>query len=322
MSEKKIILHSSVPESLSGQRLDQVLAHLFSDYSRAQLQNWIREGFVCVDGQVQNKTRFKSCTAQVIDIEAKLEPIDKWQAQNLPLTIVYEDNDLMVVNKPAGLVVHPGAGNPENTLVNALLHHNNELDHIPRAGLIHRLDKDTSGLLVIAKTLATHNLLTNAMKDREISREYAAITKGVITSSGTIRTQMGRHPTHRTKMSVLQSGGKPAVTHYTVVEPFPAHTYTHIKLETGRTHQIRVHMAHLYHPLAGDPVYGTHIAVPSNLSAPLKTALSQFKRQALHAMRLGFIHPITKEVMQWEAPLPDDMLLLLSLMRQEVDINE
>lgn len=311
MNQKYIQLHGIIDAEFAGLRLDQALAKLFPEYSRGQLQTWIQENQVKVDGKVQTNQRSKTILGQAIDVDALLVAKERYIAQSIPLDVVYEDEAILVINKQAGLTVHPGAGTPDTTLVNALLHYAPELDHLPRAGIIHRLDKDTSGLLVIARTLMAHHALTQAMKRREIHRQYIAIVKGVIIAGGTIDANIGRHNIHRTRMAVTPSG-RTAITHYRVLKRFRLHTELEVTLETGRTHQIRVHMAHIHHPLVGDPVYGSHVIIPTTASAPLKSALQDFHRQALHAVKLGLPHPITEEWMEWQAPLPEDLQNLLT----------
>ena len=270
-----------------------------------------------MDGKICTTPREKVRGGESIEIDAIIEVKENWSAQPIQLDIVCEDNDLIIVNKPAGLVTHPGAGNHDNTLVNALLHYDPQLNTIPRAGLIHRLDKDTSGLLVIAKNLETHHALVQAMQQRDIKREYSAIVTGVMISGATIEAPIGRHPTHRTKMSVIPSG-KPAITHYRIIKKYRAHTHLRVILETGRTHQIRVHLAHVNYPIVGDPTYGNKRALPGKISEHLRTTLRQFKRQALHAQKLELIHPKTQTTLQWEVPPPADMQnLLLALAEDE-----
>lgn len=316
---KKIHLQAAIPNELAGKRLDQVLAQLFPDYSRSQLQEWIRKGWVTIDGDRWQRPRDLVKPYQYINIQAELIEKENWSAQPIPLNIIYEDDALLVINKPAGLVVHPGAGTPDETLVNALLHHAPTLARLPRAGLIHRLDKDTSGLLVVAKTLRAHYHLVKSMQAREISREYKAIVRGVMVAGGRIEAPIGRHPVHRTRMSVRPSG-KLAITCYRIIEHFRSFTHIHIQLKTGRTHQIRVHLAHIHYPIVGDPAYGTHKAIPTKLSANLKEALLHFKRQALHAHRLTLTHPITSKPIAWQAPIPEDITTLIQLLKE--DANE
>jgi 23S rRNA pseudouridine1911/1915/1917 synthase len=316
MHKNFVELHDSIPSESSGERLDQALAKLFPQYSRSQLQTWIRNGFVSINGQTIDQVRLKVSFGQVIDIHAPLVASERWEAQPIPLEIIFEDESLLIINKPAGLVVHPGAGTPDNTLINALLHYSPTLSTLPRAGIIHRLDKDTSGLLVIARTLTAHHALIKQMKARQIEREYEAIVKGLLIAGGTIEANIGRHPTHRTRMAVVESG-REAITHYRVIERFRAHTHLRIQLETGRTHQIRVHLTHIHHPIVGDPVYGHHVGIPTKLSEKLKIALQNFKRQALHAANLRLTHPVNGQWMEWHAPLPKDFVELLKLLRED-----
>ncbi len=313
----QIYLQETIPEDLAEKRLDQVLVKLFPDYSRNQLQRFIREGCVSIDGAAETRPRTKTVAGQRVVVEAELKPTTNWQAQELELNFIYEDEALLIVNKPAGLVVHPGAGNPDNTLVNALLHHRPELEQLPRAGIIHRLDKNTSGLLLVARQPATYQRLIEAMQQRLIQREYIAISKGVMTAGGRIEAPIGRHPQQRVRMAVT-TAGKPAVTHYRVQQRYRAHTLVTIKLETGRTHQIRVHMTHIGYPLAGDPVYGKHIPLECSISDKLRQALAQFKRQALHACRLQLVHPLTQEAKQWQAEIPDDMQQLIQALEEDL----
>lgn len=315
---KTVHLTSTLPESLDGLRLDQALAKLFPQFSRSQHQTWIKAGKVTIDDVTQTSTREKVHAEQSITIDAELVEQTSWEAQDLPLDIIFEDETLIVINKPIGLVVHPGAGNPDTTLVNALLHYDKQLATLPRAGLIHRLDKDTSGLLVIARTLEMHQHLVQQLQERDIHREYLAIVNGVMTGGGTVDAPIGRHPRHRTKMAVTP-GGKPARTHYRVRERFRAHTYVDVKLETGRTHQIRVHMAHIHYPLVGDHTYYKGRIAPGLLTDALQHALNTFPRQALHAWRLALTHPLTKKEMQWEADVPEDMKQLLELLRDDAE---
>ncbi len=311
-----INLSAVVPDHLAGQRLDQALAEMFSNFSRARLQTWIRDHQVMVNGQ-SKRPRDRVLGGEEIVIAAVLPDQMTWEAQPITLDIIYEDDAIIVVNKPVGLVVHPAVGNRDSTLVNALLHHSPELNKLPRAGIVHRLDKNTSGLIVIAKTLPAHTSLVRQLQARTISREYSAIVQGVLVAGGTIDMPIGRHPLQRKHMAVVESG-KPATTHYRVIERFRAHTWVRVNLETGRTHQIRVHMAHLRHPIVGDATYGGRLKMPSQISEVLRQALRAFKHQALHAQRLGLLHPTTLEPIEWQAPLPDDMQHLLNLLREDL----
>ncbi|RUO29087.1 23S rRNA pseudouridine(1911/1915/1917) synthase RluD [Aliidiomarina sanyensis] len=310
-----------VPEHLLGARLDQALAEMFPDFSRSRLKTWIQAGNIQVDGAVVTKPREKVIAGQQIALEAELEAEVFSEPQAIDLDIVYEDDDLLVLNKPAGLVVHPGAGTPDGTLLNALLHHCPSLEQLPRAGIVHRLDKETTGLMVVAKTIAAYTALVAALQAREITREYEAIVTGVMTAGGTIDAPIGRHPSKRTLMAV-KPNGKPAVTHYRVAERFRAHTRVRLRLESGRTHQIRVHMAHLSYSLVGDPQYGGRPRPPKQASDAFISALRGFQRQALHATRLALKHPRTGEDMQWDSPIPDDMKQLLVAMREDNALHQ
>ncbi len=317
----EIIQHrDTVPESCLGKRFDQTLAEMFPDYSRSRLKEWILAGHVTVDGVVVDKAREKMFGGEQIAINTEVEAEVRFKAQNLPLNIVYEDDDILVINKPAGFVVHPGAGNPDGTVLNALLHHCPQLDVVPRAGIVHRLDKDTTGLMVVAKTIAAQTNLVEALQAREITREYEAIANGIMTAGGVVDEPIGRHATKRTHMAVTFSG-RPSVTHYRVMEKFRLHTRLRLRLETGRTHQIRVHMAHITHPLVGDPVYGGRPRPPKNASEELRDMLRQFKRQALHAAMLSLYHPISGEQMTWHADIPEDMVALGNSLREDTKSN-
>lgn len=314
---KTITLQNQIPETLAKQRLDVALSQIFPDYSRNQIQQWIRDGYVQLNDKIVQKPRHEVTAGQTVVITATMNENTEWEAQAIPLTIIYEDDTIIIVNKPVGLIVHPGAGNPDQTLVNALLHHEPALSLIPRAGIIHRLDKETSGLLVIAKTLAAHNALIKQMQARDIEREYRAVVHGHIISGGTINLPMGRHPTQRTKMAVRETG-KEAITHYRVLEHFREHTFLAVKLETGRTHQIRVHFSHYNYPIVGDPAYGKRGQYQyPELSQAAQDALNGFKHQALHAYKLALTHPATKKRMEWKAPLPADMEHLLQCLRDD-----
>lgn len=302
-------LSSRIPDALAGMRLDQALAEMFSGYSRARLQQWIRDGQVTVDAH-QWRAKDKVLGGEQVELTATLADEVTSQPQEIPLDIVYEDEHLLVINKPAGLVVHPAAGNPDGTMLNALLHHAPELVHVPRAGIVHRIDKETSGLLVVARTLTAQADLVQQLQERSIEREYEAVTLGVMTSGGSVDAPVGRHPVDRKRMAVTRNG-KPAVSHYRVVERFRIHTHIKVHLETGRTHQIRVHMASIHYPLLGDPVYGGRLRIPPGSSEKLITVLRTFKRQALHAARLALQHPESGELIEWQVPLPDDMSRLI-----------
>ncbi len=306
---------AEVPFELGGQRLDQIAAQLFPEHSRSRLAGWIKDGRLTVDGAVLRPRDIVHSGAQLV-LEAEQEALGEWLAQDIELEIVYEDEHILVIDKPAGLVVHPAAGHQDGTLLNALLYHVPDIANVPRAGIVHRLDKDTTGLMVVAKTLEAHTKLVAQLQARSVSRIYEAIVIGVITSGGTIDAPIGRHGVQRQKMAVVDAG-KVAVSHYRVLERFRAHTHTRVKLETGRTHQIRVHMSHIGYPLVGDPVYGGRFRIPPVASQTLVQTLREFPRQALHARFLELDHPATGVRMKWESPLPEDFLWLLSLLRQD-----
>ena len=310
---QSIHLSVSIPESMRGRRLDQALAELVPDYSRSRLQQWIRSGQVTLDSRIP-KTREIVQGGEQVQIDAELAAESACQPQAIPLAIVYEDDDLLVINKPPGLVVHPAAGNRDGTLQNALLHHDPALAALPRAGIVHRLDKDTSGLMMVARNLTAHSRLVAALQAREIRREYLALVNTVLTAGGEVEAPIGRHPVDRKRMAVV-AGGKPALTHYRVVERYRAHTLVRLRLDTGRTHQIRVHMAHIHCPVVGDPVYGGRLRLPRGAGEALRTALRNFRRQALHAQRLALLHPGSGEAVSWEAPVPPDMGELIGILR-------
>jgi 23S rRNA pseudouridine1911/1915/1917 synthase len=308
-------LQGVIPPEMAGRRLDQALAELFPEYSRSRLKQWIDEGNVRVGGKVL-RPKDKVAGGEAVEVTAVVEPEERFQAEAIPLNILYEDGAILVIDKPADFVVHPAAGNWEGTLLNALLHHAPELAVVPRAGIVHRIDKDTTGLLVVARTLEAQTALVEQLQERSVSREYEAICNGVMTAGGTVDAPIDRHPVDRKRMAVV-GGGKPAVTHYRVAERFRAHTHVRVKLETGRTHQIRVHLAHIHFPLVGDPVYGGRLRLPKGASEELRDALQHFPRQALHAARLALVHPVTGETMEWSSPLPQDMERLLALLRAD-----
>lgn len=316
MIAKSITHNLTIPAEYAGLRLDQALAKLLPQYSRMRIKEWLEDKKITVDQQQNWRAKDKVKGNEQIAINAALEQEIAYQPEALPLNIIYEDSELIIINKAAGMVVHPAAGNRSHTLLNALLHHAPQLAQLPRAGIIHRLDKDTSGLLVIAKTLPTYTYLVKQLQEHEISREYEAIVQGILTGGGKVETAIGRHPRQRTHMAVTENG-KPAITHYWIIQRFRGHTHIKVKLETGRTHQIRVHMAHINHPIIGDPTYGGRMKLPQGASAQLIEALKNFKRQALHAKCLAFIHPITQEQLQFEAELPKDMQKLLTTLTED-----
>ena len=302
-------------------RLDQVAARLFPEFSRARLQQWIRGGQLLLDGQ-RARPRDTVRAGAALTLDARLEEETDWRAQELPLTVLYEDEHLLVIDKPAGVVVHPGAGNPGGTLVNALLHYRPALQNLPRGGIVHRLDKDTSGLLVVAASLAAHASLVAQLQRKSVQREYFAIARGCMTGGGTVDAPIGRHPRQRTRMAVRERGGRSAVTHYRIAERFAHFTALEVHLETGRTHQIRVHLAHRGFPLLGDPVYGGRQQLPAGASAGLVDALQQFRRQALHARRLAFEHPVSAERLTFTSPLAPDLAALVAVLRSEDPLTD
>ena len=307
----------SIPEELSGQRLDVVLAELMPDYSRNRLKQWLLEGLILLDGQpVKPKTKVYGDQQLELNVHAVDVDDGVCVPEDIPLDIVYQDESLIVINKPAGLVVHPAAGNRQGTLQNALLFYDNSLAEVPRAGIVHRLDKDTSGLMVVARTLAAHKYLVNQIQEREVHREYQTLVHGVMIGGGTVDQPIGRHAHDRVRMTV-RPDGRPSVTHYRVLERFRDYTQLHVELETGRTHQIRVHMQHLRYPVVGDPVYAGRSRLPAGADESFIEQLKNFQRQALHAWRLSLHHPVTDEFMQWEAPLPQDMVDLIAGMKQD-----
>ncbi|MCK4704554.1 MAG: 23S rRNA pseudouridine(1911/1915/1917) synthase RluD [Gammaproteobacteria bacterium] len=311
----------SIPEDMAGQRLDVVLAELMPDYSRSRLKQWLLDGQILLDGeQVKPKTRVHS--EQQLELNVHVADIgDECLAEDIPLNIVYQDESLIVVNKPAGLVVHPAAGNRQGTLQNALLFFDKTLADVPRAGIVHRLDKDTSGLMVVARTLVAHKYLVEQIQQRDVHREYQTLVHGVMTGGGTVDQPIGRHAHDRIRMTVREDG-RPSVTHYRVLDRFRLYTHLHVELETGRTHQIRVHMQHLRHSMVGDPVYSSRSRLPAGASEDFLNILNNFKRQALHAWRLSLIHPETGELIQWEAPLPEDMVNLIAAMKQDMEQHD
>jgi 23S rRNA pseudouridine1911/1915/1917 synthase len=308
MSENEAQRVTAGPD-VAGLRLDQALARLFPQYSRSRLKEWVLSGLVSVDGR-ELRPRDRLAGGETILLRPEPDRDETVKAQAIPLRVIYEDDSIIVIDKPAGLVVHPGAGNPAGTLQNALLHHRPALAGVPRAGIVHRLDKDTSGIMIVAGSLESHTHLVRQIGERAVRREYRAVCNGVMTAGGTIDAPIGRHPADRLRMTVRE-GGKPAVTHYRVVARFRAHTDVRASLETGRTHQIRVHLSHRGYPLVGDRLYGGRARVPPGATGELVEALRGFGRQALHARRLEFSHPGSGETVRFEAPLPDDFAALL-----------
>jgi len=307
-----------VPQDLAGQRFDQGAAQLFPDCSRSRLSRLIKSGELTLDGR-QAMPRQLLLGGEQLRLDAELVAETGDLAENIALAIVHEDADLLVLNKPAGLVVHPGAGNPVGTLLNALLHHDARLAELPRAGIVHRLDKDTSGLLVVARTLPAYTALVDLLSRHDVEREYEAVVLGVLVAGGTVDAPLGRSRGDRVRQAVCaEGGGKRAVTHYRVAERFRAHSLIHCRLETGRTHQIRVHMAHIHHPLLGDPLYGGGLKLPKGASAELIATLRGFRRQALHARKLGFVHPISGQPMEFSAERPADQQALVDALRADL----
>lgn len=305
-----------VPAALSGRRLDQVAAELFPEFSRSRLQRWIREGCLLVDGAVRIP-RDAVHGGEWLRLDGESEVEGDWRPTEMELPVVHEDEHIIVIDKPAGLVVHPAAGHADDTLLNGLLAAYPELAQVPRAGIVHRLDRDTTGLLVVARTLAAQTALVAALQRRDVSREYRAVVNGVPVSGATVDRPIGRHPRDRQRMAVLESGGREAVTHYRVLERFRAHACLAVQLETGRTHQIRVHLSEAGFPVTGDPDYGGRVRLPKQAAPGLVDALRAFRRQALHAFRLSFVHPGSGEVVGFEAPVPEDMQGLLAELRAD-----
>ena len=312
----RIEIQATVPAEMDGDRLDQAAAQLFPDYSRSRLQGWIKKGELLADGE-QLRPRDKVGEGMCLAIDTEPEQAVGWEPQDIELDILYEDEHIIVLNKPAGLVVHPAAGHADGTLVNALLAHAPEMAQLPRGGIVHRLDMETSGIMVAAKSLLAHQDLVAQLQERTVKREYLAVCIGVMTGGGTVDEPIGRHPKQRKKMAVLAVGGKPSITHYRIERRFGHHTAIAVNLETGRTHQIRVHMAHRHYPLVGDPVYGGRPRIPRGASETLIESLRGFPRQALHARALGLFHPETGEEVAFECPVPEDMQELLTVLERE-----
>jgi len=294
-------------------RLDQALSQLWPEFSRSTIKSWIEKGDLKLDNAIV-KPKTKLHGGEHITLNTSLEEQVEWQAEDIPLDIIYEDDDVLVINKPTNLVVHPGAGNHSGTLVNALLHHCPSLSQLPRAGIVHRLDKDTTGLLVVAKTLESHHSLVQQLQARSVKREYLALVYGTLISGKTIDLPIDRHPTQRLKMAIVDEG-KEAITHIRIEEKLPHLTLLRVNLETGRTHQIRVHLSHIKHPIVGDQTYG-RLYLPKGSSEPVKEALKNFRRQALHAFKLSFKHPKTEELVSFEAPIPEDFEALIKVLKE------
>ena len=301
----------------SGYRLDQALSGLMPDYSRSKIQEWIQQGFIILNRQ-SCKPKQRVYSGDVIDLDIPYVAKLADRPEKIEFEILHQDNEIFVINKPANLVVHPAAGHESGTLVNGLLNIDPDLEQLPRAGIVHRLDKDTTGVMVVARTLKAHASLVDQLQRREVKREYIAITQGVVTAGRTIETGIARHPQNRKKMSVQQHG-KTAITHFQVAQKFPHHSLINVQLETGRTHQIRVHMAHIKHPLLGDHVYGGRPRVPAGITPELATQLRDFKRQALHARRLSFKRPGSDEHCIFEAPIPQDFQVMLDALGESVN---
>jgi 23S rRNA pseudouridine1911/1915/1917 synthase len=307
-------LESTIPDKLDGKRLDQALAVLFPDYSRSRLKEWILAGQVLLEGR-QVAPRLRVRAGQQVVLTPLEDVRETARPEPIALQVVFEDDDLLLIDKPAGLVVHPGAGNPDGTLMNGLLNHAPSLANLPRGGILHRLDKDTTGLMLVAKSQAAYTRLVQDLQAREIMREYRGVCAGRLTAGGRIDAPIGRHRTQRTRMAVLDKGlgkGRESVTNYRVLVRFPVHTFCAMRLETGRTHQIRVHFAYERHALIGDQTYGGRLQVPGGASEQLATALRGFRRQALHACRIGFRHPVSGDDLQFQSPLPQDFIGLLT----------
>ena len=324
---KSIQEQCTVPDIDAGKRVDQVAASLFQQYSRSRIQEWIKQGAILVDGQ-SCRSKDKLLSGEVISLKAELVEDDRWLPQDIAVDEVYSDEHIIIINKPTGLVVHPGAGMPDGTLLNGLLFHYPELATLPRAGIVHRLDKDTTGLMVVARSLLAHTSLVQQLQDRSLGREYEAVVMGELTGGGVVDKPIGRHPTQRIKMAVIDrsqrygddknsspgsnsQAGKEAITHYRLLKRFSGYTHIACQLETGRTHQIRVHLAHIKHPLVGDPVYLTRQKWVAGTEVELKTILTAFSRQALHARKLTLVHPESGDTLEWESELPKDIQALL-----------
>jgi len=303
-----------IPERMTGERIDAAIARMLPEYSRSKISTWIKSGDVVINQQTF-KPKEKSKGDEIVEVTLKKSENIRWIAEDIPLEVVFEDDDIIIINKPVGLVTHPGAGNWKGTLANGLLAYDSELFKLDRAGIVHRLDKNTSGLMVVARSEKAQKNLVEQLQTHTVSREYSAIVYGHMISGGSVDEPIGRDSRDRIKQAVTESG-KHALTHYRVIDRFAHHTHVKAILETGRTHQIRVHLSHIGYPLIGDPMYGGKIRFPKKADEALKDALKGFKRQALHAKKLTIVHPISGETMSWKAPLPDDMLALLDVLSE------
>ena len=310
MSQLQVI----IPDRLIGQRIDSALAQMLPDYSRSKITSWVRSGDALLNGKTF-KPKEKIFGGEIVSVTIKQEKTNDWQAEDIAIDVVYEDDDILVVNKPVGLVTHPGAGNWSGTLANALLHYDSSLANLDRAGIVHRLDKNTSGLMVVARSELAQKNLVEQLQTHSVSREYSAVVYGHMISGGTVDEPIGRDPKDRIRQAVVEEG-KHAITHYRVIDRFANHTHVKCILETGRTHQIRVHMSYIDHPLIADSMYGGKIRFPKKADDALKNALKGFNRQALHAKKLSLTHPITGESMSWKAPLPQDLQELLQVLSE------
>lgn len=311
---KKIELEITIPKELDGKRLDVALSELLPEYSRSKIQSWIKAGEVGVNN-LNHRQRDVVNTDDIIKINTVPKNTNKDQAEAIDLNVIHEDDEIIIINKQAGLVVHPGAGNQKHTLVNALLHFDKNLDLLPRAGIVHRLDKDTTGIMIIARTIKSHTHLVSELQKRNIKRNYRALICGQLIAGGTIENKIGRHPVQRTKMTVTDKG-KLAITHYKIVKKFQHYSYLDIQLDTGRTHQIRVHMNSINHPVIGDPMYGKNSFLKKGIETSLRDHIKNFKRQALHAYSLELIHPKIKKLVNYKAEVPDDMKNLIKILEK------
>jgi 23S rRNA pseudouridine1911/1915/1917 synthase len=303
-----------IPERMTGYRLDVALSEMLPDYSRSKITAWIKSGDALVNNKAF-KPKDKVNGSQMVMLSLNKKQNNEWSAENIALNIVFEDEDIIVINKQFGIVTHPGAGNWTGTLANALLYYDSSLSKLDRAGIVHRLDKNTSGLMVIARNEKSQKYLVEQLQSHLVDREYSAIVYGHMIAGGTVDEPIGRDPKDRVKQAVSMSG-KDATTHYRAIDRFKSHTHVKAVLETGRTHQIRVHLSYVGHSLIGDPMYGGRVRFPKKASEELKEALLNFKRQALHSKKLTLTHPISGESMSWKAPLPDDMLELLEVLKK------